>query len=132
MQKSITDKLSRFNPQRPYVWELKITENEFSSLEKDLCGYTPDESNKEDALKILVYVAEWYKRRYTNRTKKDYQNTFGGKKPSMDIVWKTLGINEQYLYKGENGQKLYLYSTFILSGLAIKFECQKNEKPHNL
>lgn len=129
MKKYIIDKLSYFNSKRPYVWELKITEDEFCSLEENLCSYAPDESNKDDALKILVYVAEWYKRRYTNRTKKDYQNTFGGKKPSMDIVWKTLGINEQYLYKGENGQKLYLYSTFILSGLAIKFECQKNEKP---
>ena len=129
MKKCIIDKLSYFNSKRPYVWELKITEDEFCSLEENLCSYTPDESNKDDALKILVYVAEWYKRRYTNRTKKDYQNTFGCKKPALDIVWKTLGINEQYLYKGENGQKLYLYSTFILSGLAIKFECQKNEKP---
>lgn len=129
MQKSITDKLSRFNPQCPYVWELKITEDEFSSLEKDLCGYTPNETNKEDALKILVYLAEWYKRRYTNRTKKDYQKTFGGRKPNLDIVWTTLSIDDRYLYRGENGQKLYLYSTFILSGLAVKFERQKNEKP---
>lgn len=129
MQKSIIDKLSRFNPKRPYVWELKITENEFCSLEKDLCSYTPDASKKDDALKILVYVAEWYKRRYTNRAKKDYQKTFGGKKPDLRTVWSTLGIVEQYLYKGENNQELHLYSTFILSGLAVKFERQKNEKP---
>ena len=129
MQTSIIDKLSRFNPKRPYVWELKITENEFCSLEKDLCSYTPDASKKDDALKILVYVAEWYKRRYTNRAKKDYQNTFGGKKPDLETVWCTLFIDSQYLYKGENDQKLYLYSTFILSGLAVKFERQKNEKP---
>lgn len=129
MQKSIVDKLIRFNPKRPYIWELKITENEFCSLEKDLCSYIPDASKKVDALKILVYVAEWYKRRYTNRVKKDYQKTFGGKKPDLETIWSTLGIDEQYLYKGENDQKLYLYSTFILSGLAVKFERQKNEKP---
>ena len=122
-------KLYTFNPNRPYIWELKITENEFSSLEKDLCSYIPDASMKDDALKILVYVAEWYKRRYTNRAKKDYQKTFGGIKPDFETVWKTLAIDEKYLYKGENEQKLYLYSTFILSGLAIKFERQKNEKP---
>ena len=126
---SLKDKLKRFNPNRPYVWELKITEDEFFSLESDLRSYTPDASKKDDALKILVYLAEWYKRRYTNRAKKEYQKTFGGKKPNVEIVWKTLAIDEKYLYRGENEQKLYLYSTFILSGLAVKFERQKNEKP---
>lgn len=126
---SLIEKISRFNPQRPYVWELKITEEEFFSLEKDLSSYIPDENNTDDALKILVYIAEWYKRRYTNKSKKDYQETFGGQKPNLETVWNTLGIGEQYLYRGENNQKLYLYSTFILSGLAVKFERQKNEKP---
>lgn len=126
---SLKDKLQRFNPKRPYVWELKITEDEFRSLEADLCGYTPDASKKDDALKMLVYLAEWYKRRYTNRAKKDYQKTFGGKKPDIEAVWKTLAIDNQYLYRGESEQKLFLYSTFILSGLAVKFERQKNEKP---
>lgn len=129
MQESLTNKLNRFNPDRPYVWELKVTEDEFLSLENDLRSYAPDASKKDDALKILVYLAEWYKRRYTNRAKKEYQKTFGGKKPNVEIVWKTLAIDEKYLYRGENEQKLYLYSTFILSGLAVKFERQKNEKP---
>ena len=126
---SLKDKLQRFNPNRPYVWELKITEDEFRSLEADLCGYTPDASKKNDALKMLVYLAEWYKRRYTNRAKKDYQKTFDSKKPDIETVWKTLAIDNQYLYRGESEQKLFLYSTFILSGLAVKFERQKNEKP---
>ena len=126
---SLKDKLKHFNPNRPYVWELKIAEDEFRSLESDLCSYTPDASKKDDALKILVYLAEWYKRRYTNRAKKDYQKTFGGKKPDIETVWKSLAIDEQYLYRGESEQKLFLYSTFILSGLAVKFERQKNEKP---
>ena len=129
MQESLTNKLNRFNPNRPYVWELKVTEDEFLSLENDLRSYAPDASKKDDALKILVYLAEWYKRRYTNRAKKEYQKTFGGKKPNVEIVWKTLAIDEKYLYRGENEQKLYLYSTFIFSGLAVKFERQKNEKP---
>lgn len=126
---SLKDKLQRFNPKRPYVWELKITEDEFRSLEADLCSYTPDVSQKDDALKILVYVAEWYKRRYTNRAKKDYQKTFGGKKPDLKKVWETLDIDKRFVYEGANGQRLYLYSTFVLGGLAIKFEQQRNEKP---
>ena len=120
MQESLTNKLNRFNPDRPYVWELKVTEDEFLSLENDLRSYAPDASKKDDALKILVYLAEWYKRRYTNRAKKEYQKTFGGKKPNVEIVWKTLAIDEKYLYRGESEQKLYQYSTFIYTGLAVK------------
>jgi len=129
MLKSLENKLSTFNSKRPYVWEMKITEDEFRSLEKDLCSYSPIYTKKEDALKTLVYLAEWYKRRYTNRSKKAYQATFGSQKPDLKSVWEALGIDTKYLYEGEGGQKLYLYSTFILSGLAVKFERQKNEKP---
>ena len=129
MQKSLTNKLNRFNPDRPYVWELKVTEDEFLSLENDLRSYAPDASKKDDALKILVYLAEWYKRRYTNRAKKAYQETFGDIKPDLKTVWGTLGIDKRFLYEGEGRQKFYLYSTFVLGGLSVHFELQKNEKP---
>lgn len=125
MQTSLIDKLHRFNPERPYVWELKITEDEFSSLEDELRGYTPDATKKDDALKMVVYVAEWYKRSYTNRDKKAYQKTFGGMMPDLETAWKTLGIDEKYLYRGEGDQRLRLFSTFILGGLAVNFELQK-------
>lgn len=125
---SLKDKLQRFNPKRPYVWELKITEDEFRSLEADLYGYTPDASKKDDALKILVYLAEWYKRRYTNIAKKDYQKIFGDIKPDLKTVWGTLGIDKRFLYEGEGRQKLYLYSTFVLGGLSVHFELQKDDK----
>lgn len=124
---SLKDKQKRFNPNRPYVWELKITEDEFRSLEADLYGYTPDASKKDDALKILVYLAEWYKRRYTNRAKKDYQKIFGDIKPDLKTVWGTLGIDKRFLYEGEGRQKLYLYSTFVFGGLSVHFELQKND-----
>lgn len=124
---SLKDKLKRFNPNRPYVWELKITEDEFFSLEADLYGYTPDASKKDDALKILVYLAEWYKRRYSSRAKKAYQETFGDIKPDLKTVWGTLGIDKRFLYEGEGRQKLYLYSTFVFGGLSVHFELQKND-----
>lgn len=125
---SLKDKLKRFNPNRPYVWELKITEDEFFSLESDLRSYTADASKKDDALKILVYLAEWYKRRYSSRAKKAYQETFGDIKPDLKTVWGTMGIDKRFLYEGEGRQKLYLYSTFVLGGLSVHFELQKNEK----
>ena len=125
MQTSMIDKLHRFNPERPYIWELRITDVEFRSLEDELRGYTPDATKKDDALKMIVYVAEWYKRRYTNRDKKAYQKTFEDIMPDLETAWKTLGIDERYLYRGEDDQRLRLFSTFILGGLAVNFELQK-------
>lgn len=129
MKKSLETKLSNFNPQRPYIWEMRITEDEFVSLEDEIKNSSLDYNNNRDALKALVYLAEWYKRRYTNRTKKDYQKVFGNQKPNLETIWNTLNIDLKYLYKGENNQNLFQYSTFILGGLAVKFERQKNEKP---
>lgn len=129
MNNCLANKLSTFNPQRPYIWEMRITEDEFVSLENELKSSSLDYSKESDALKALVYLAEWYKRRYTNRTKKDYQKVFGNQKPNLETIWNTLTIDLKYLYKGENNQNLYQYSTFILGGLAVKFERQKNEKP---
>lgn len=127
INKAFIEKLTTFKPRRPYVWELKITEEEFHSLEKDLGSYSPNAHDKNDALKIVVYIAEWYKRRYTNRAKKDYQKTFGGNKPDLETAWNALGINRDFLYQSKDGKNLYLHSTFILSGLAVKFELQRNE-----
>lgn len=129
MLDSLENKLQKFDPKRPYIWELKITENEFHDLEDHVKASSLDASERSDALKIVVYMAEWYKRRYTNSSKKGYQSVFGGKAPDLEQAWDTLEIDKRYLYTGESGQNLYTYSTFILSGLAIRFELQKNEKP---
>lgn len=129
MQKSIIDKLSRFNPQRPFIWELGITNDEFIHLKGEICQSTPDLNKKEDALKSLVYLAEWYKRKYTNSNQTGYLDAFHGVKPNLEKIWNTLGVNHDFLYQSKDGKNLYLHSTFILSGLAIKFEYQRDETP---
>lgn len=129
MGSNINHKLHDFNSERPYVWAMKLTEDEFVALEKELCAKHINYSNKEDALLVLVYMAEWYKRRYTNKSKSAYQRTFGNQKPDLKTVWETLGINHDFLYQSKDGKNLYLHSTFILGGLAVHFEQQKNEKP---
>ena len=125
---SLNDKLLRFNPQRPFIWELRITNDEYVNLEGEICKSTPDLNKKEDALKSLVYLAEWYKRKYTNGKQTCYLDTFNGTKPDLEKIWNTLGINRDFLYQSKDGKNLYLHSTFILSGLAVKFELQRNER----
>lgn len=126
---SIVEKISRFNPQRPFIWELGINENDFTQLEAELLGRTLNWDDHTDSLKAFVYLAEWYKRRYTNRSKTDYLRTFNGEKPDLERIWNILDINREFLYHSKDGKNLYLHSTFILSGLAIKFEYQRNETP---
>ena len=124
---SLKDKLSRFNPQRPFIWELRINNDEFSLLDENIRESDLDLNKKEDALKVLIYLAEWYKRHYTNRIQTGYLNVFHGTRPDLERIWDVLNINRDYLYQSKDGRNLYLHSTFILSGLAVKFELQRNE-----
>jgi hypothetical protein len=120
MLDSLENKLQKFDPKRPYVWELKITENEFHDLEDNVKASSLDASERSDALKIVVYMAEWYKRGYTNSSKKGYQSVFGGKAPDLEQAWDTLEINKRYLYRS------VLYR--CLKRKRRCFEFKRNEK----
>lgn len=125
--KQLTDKLQDFNPNMPYVWQLRLTKAEYAEIADIIAGKELDFNTQDDALLSLVYIAEWYKREYTTGNTDDYKIVFGGKKPDLEQIWNTLRIDHKYLYEGKSG-KLWVYSTFILGGLAVKFELQKNEE----
>ena len=125
--KQLIEKLQAFNPNLPYIWQMRLTKADYGEIAGIIAGKRLDLTTKDDALLSLVYIAEWYKREYTNRNKDGYKTVFGGGKPDLQQIWDTLGIDQKFLYEGETG-KLRLYSTFILGGLAVKFELQKNEE----
>lgn len=125
--KQLTDKLQDFNPNMPYVWQLRLTKAEYAEIAGIIAGKELDFNTQDDALLSLVYIAEWYKREYTNGNKDGYKIVFGDLMPDLEQIWNTLRIDQKYLYEGKS-RKLWTYSTFILGGLAVKFELQKNEE----
>lgn len=124
----IDDKLKTFNPAEPYVWRLHLTEVEFCELERRVQSALAshiDLTGKDWAVQTLVYLSEWYHRRYSggasnplpNFTNRDWQ-----------ALWNNAGIRSDiYVYKDSQGNSRWLYSTYVLGGLAIRHELGRND-----
>lgn len=101
---------------RPFVWALQLSEEEFSEIENYIMGF----NSSEDALIVMIYVGEWYKRQY------DTSENIRRKLPWFEAewVWKNCGIRgySQWIYESERGKE-WLYSMYVLGGFAAKLEC---------
>ena len=104
----------------PYVWKLRISSAEFDDLEESI------RTGTATALQNVVYLAEWYKRRYDG----------GSAKPVVEFDSKMLrkcieesGIDKKNnLFQTESGNKAWQYSIYVLGGVAIPFELGKTSK----
>lgn len=112
----LRSRIGKMDLKRPYVWQLRISAGEFAALEEAV--------RKGDAtpLENVVYLAEWYKRRYDG----------GSAKPVKDFnyqaIFEASGIaHEGNLFETEGGIKTWRYSIYVLGGLAFKFE-QGNDR----
>ena len=108
----------------PYVWRLKISESEFEALDEAVRKKEKAELLSEEwSLRTVVYLAEWYKRRYDG----------GAAVPAVLLtsderkaLWNNTGISQQLnLHRFENGDNSWEYSIYVLGGLAIPFELNK-------
>lgn len=129
LSKSICDKISSLDISKPYVWQLRLSELEFTELEAYLSaivshGGVSILADKENAITTIVYLAEWYKRRYQSGNK----NTLTGNL-DLETLWNNSGISKHlYLYHDDNGNCRWQYSIFVLGGLAIQHELNRNDK----
>lgn len=99
---------------RPFVWLLKLTEEEFDGLRATVGA------NHGDCPMTMIYVAEWYKRRYdTSSNIKDELPWF-----DAEATWRGCGFRgyEQYLAVSDRGKE-WTYSMFVLGGMASRLEC---------
>lgn len=100
----------------PYVWSLKLTSEEF----KNLRSFIDTHHSDKDSPLVMIYVAEWYKRCY------DINTSINGVLPWLDAeeVWKNCGFRNyrRWVYDSERGNE-WVYSMYILGGLAAKLEC---------
>ena len=128
MTKSLRDKIEALNITVPYVWRLRLSEADFNEIETCLKTIVDKEgvtalSKSDNAIMTIAYMAEWYKRRYQSGNKCELTDGI-----NLEELWDNAGISKKrYLYKDENGSKRWLYSIYVLGGLAIQHELARND-----
>ena len=60
MEDALRQRILTLNPLKPYVWALRLTEEEYRQLELYV-QKVPSTINKEYAVLAIAYIAEWYK-----------------------------------------------------------------------
>lgn len=69
LSKKLADKIASLDTSHPYVWKLRLSEADFNELEVCLSAIVSDcgvaaLAKPENATTTIVYMAEWYKRKY--------------------------------------------------------------------
>ena len=120
--------LAQFNPDEPYVWRLHLSKDTFSDIEKHIAQNAEQmrgELSTNDARLVVIYWAEWYKRKYKG-SEKGQTNAASDIDPKK--VWEASGLDiNRYVYKTDSGTQLWKYSTYVLGGLAVRHELSRND-----
>lgn len=129
LSQALVEKILSLEGIRPWVWQLKLSEAEFDELEAAISAQNTSSlhNNQLWAIALLVYLAEWYKRRYQSGS----SCPFLVARPdiSLEAVWKTSGFAwKRLVYSDEGGNQRWLYSAYVLGGLAIHHELGRNDK----
>ena len=128
MNSQLIDILNRFNINRPYVWELHLSKSEFQIMEEYICAHKDliNRPTKDFALLSIAYLAEWYKRNYCGAEGGQTNSLQGA---DFKQIWEASGINiDKFVYETETGMHLWKYSIYVLGGLAIKHELNRNDR----
>ena len=126
LNKTLQQRIKSLDINLPYIWKLKLSEADFNELEDGInvvCATQGPSclTNDKNAIYTIVYLAEWYKRKYHSGSKNEISE-----KIDLQVLWSNAGINQKvFLYKDENGNKRWLYSIFVLGGLAIEHELSR-------
>lgn len=125
----LRDKIAQFNIRQPYVWKLKLSEVDFDELEACVKACISEKGKnallqEPNALITLIYMAEWYKRRYQSGNKNERLDGL-----DLETLWNNAGLSSKaYLYRDANGNRRWEYSIYVLGGLAIQHELGKNDQ----
>lgn len=128
LTKKLKDKIASFDISKPYVWLLKLSEADFNELEVCLKDVTSANGisalvSPQYAVATTIYIAEWYKRKYQSGNSNPLVD-----KLNLETLWTNTGISQKrYLYHDDKGNKRWLYSIYVLGGLAIKHELDRND-----
>lgn len=129
LSKKLADKIASLDTSHPYVWKLRLSEADFNELEVCLNAIVSDcgvaaLAKPENAMTTMVYMAEWYKRKYQSGNRNQLIENM-----DLETLWSNSGISKKlYLYQDDSGQKRWLYSIYVLGGLAIQHELNRHDK----
>ena len=118
----LDSRIGAMDPKRPYVWQLQVTASEFQALETKVAA------KQATARETLVYLAEWYKRRYDGSG--SLAKAVDLTSAEIEALWKEAGFDAEtcaYRYEKKDGVA-WEYSTYVLGGLAVRFETGKKDK----
>lgn len=124
---ALKTRIASLDPARPWVWRLMLSPSEFVELESALKSGLSGIDEQQWARALLVYVAEWYKRCYQSGNACPLLET----NPSsiLEKAWKASGFKwQRFVYTDEGGNYRWLYSTYVLGGLAIRHELGRNDR----
>ena len=129
---------------RPYVWELRLSADEFNDLEtrlKDSIHSHGDDYHyllsKDFALILVIYLAEWYKRCYKGAETMADNKVIRLNSKELQQLYDLAGIDTHtFVYNAsKNPDKTsyrWLESLQVLGGLAIQAEIKKDEESDKL
>ena len=126
------DKINEFREMSsPYVWRLRLSDNDFEDLEEAINDSIEAHEGKDDHLfqdpfvpYTIIYIAEWYKRRYEG-------NGTNQRPPKVNLnnckqLWVESGFDiNKYVYRttdDDNAPHLWQQSMFVLGGLPVHHE----------
>ena len=125
---TLRDRIKTFDRAKPYVWKLRLSKADFEDLETCITA-TVNESGvstltkPENAIITIVYMAEWYKREYQGGNRNELIENL-----NFETLWNNSGINQNvYLYRDDNGNRRWQYSIYVLGGLSIQHELNRND-----
>lgn len=122
MVKELSKRIEEMDPKRPYVWQLRISADEFKTLEVVVAA------KKATPRQTLVYLAEWYKRCYDGSASQPKAVELSASE--IEELWKKSGFNAEacvYRYEKKDGVA-WEYSTYVLGGLAVRFETGRKDR----
>ena len=121
MNEALKQRLLSINPNKPYIWQLKLTKEDFLQL-GSYVRCVPSKITKEYAILAIEYIAEWYKREYEGNVSNPLEGI------SAETLWKESGFSSNvYVYHGKKTLR-HLESIFMLGGLPMRFILKRNDQ----
>ena len=124
---------------RPYVWELRLSLEEFYVLESSINNSISSHAGKHDhllteefAVIVVMYLAEWYKRFYKGADTQDENKILALTSKELERLFDLAGIDKNtFVYNAsKNPDKTsfrWLESMQVLGGLAVQAELKRDD-----